>query len=146
MTLPQTDLIRIARIVDLLGNGARVAVDGAGVFRLAVDAIIGGGGTVSVIGSPGTIVATSADTAVGSGATVALPVAAAGTRRQTVQNTGPSGSMIRVREVGGAAGSGIILPSLGVAVYGGADGAVAALEVQEVAGIATTVAIQFERT
>jgi hypothetical protein len=99
----------------------------------------GGGG-----GGTGTVVTTAADTAVGIAATVALPVAPLGTKRMTVQNTGGAGTMIRVREVGGPAGSGVLLPSLGFAVYGGVDGAVAALEVEEVAGIATTVAVQFE--
>lgn len=95
--------------------------------------------------TPGSTVTTSADVPVGVGATVALPAVPANTRRMTVQNTGPSGTLIRVREVGGPAGSGIILTRFGIAVYGGADGAIAALEVEEIAGIATSVAVQFER-
>lgn len=108
-------------------------------------------GTVLVVGSPGTVITTSADAAVGIGATVALTVPPAGTRRMTVQNTGPAGSFIRVREAGGAAGSGIILPRFGQETYGGSDGAIAALEVQDVSlavngvAVATTVCIQFER-
>lgn len=101
--------------------------------------------------TPGTVVTTPADTVVGIGATVALPVPPAGTRRMTVEVTGPAGSFVRVREAGGAAGTGIILPRFGQETYGGADGAIAALEVQDVSlavggvAVATTVCIQFER-
>lgn len=96
--------------------------------------------------TPGTTITSPADTAVGIGATVALPVPPAGTRRMTVQNTGPAGSLIRVREIGGAAGTGIILARFSSITYGGADGAIASLEVQDVAAIATSAAIQFEVT
>lgn len=101
--------------------------------------------------SPGSTITTPADTTVGIGATVALTAPLAGTRRMTVQNTGPAGTWIRVREVGGAAGSGKLLPRLGEYSYGGADGAIAALEAQDVSlavggvAVATTVCVQFER-
>ena len=96
---------------------------------------------------PGTVIDSVPDTAVGALATVALPVPPAGTRRMTIQNTGPSNSRIRVRQVGGAAGSGVLLTSLGATSYGGVDGAIAALEVQDVTanpGQATTVGVTFE--
>jgi hypothetical protein len=100
---------------------------------------------VTVDLTPGTVITTSPDTLVPIAATVALPVPPANTRRMTVQNTGPAGTMVRVREVGGPAGSGIILVRFAQETYGGSDGSIAPLEVQEIAGIATTVAIQFER-
>lgn len=107
-------------------------------------------GTVATTGSPGTVIYTPADTAVSTGATVALPTAPAGTRRMTVQNAGPAGTWIRVREAGGTSGAGKLMPRLGEFTYGGADGAVAALEVEDVSlavgglAVATTVVIQFE--
>jgi hypothetical protein len=94
--------------------------------------------------TPGTSIITSPDTVVGIGATVPLPAPPVGTTRMTVQNTGPSGSVIRVRELGGPAGAGIKLVIFSQETYGGEDGAIAPLEVQEVAGIATSVCIQFE--
>lgn len=106
----------------------------------------GGSGASPVKGSPGsTIGPTPADVVIGIGATVALPAIPANTRRMTIQNTGPSGSLIRVREVGAGAGRGLIVPRFGMLVYGGADGAIAALEAEEVAGIATSATISFER-
>lgn len=105
---------------------------------------------VATQGSPGATIATSADTAVGIGATVPLPAIPAGTRRMTIQNTGPSGTFIRVREVGGGAGSGIILGRFSTITYGGEDGALDPIEAQDVSlavggvAVATTVAIQFE--
>jgi hypothetical protein len=112
----------------------------------------GSAGAISVKGSPGSTITTTADTVIGIGATVAITVAIpAGTRRFTVQNTGPAGTWVRVREVGGAAGSGMLLPRLGQVTYGGADGAIAHLEVQDVsnavggAPVATTIAVQYER-
>lgn len=100
---------------------------------------------------PGANITTPADTAVGIGATVPLPVPPGGTRRMTVQNTGPAGTWIRVREVGGVAGAGKLMPRLGEYSYGGADGAIAPLEAQDVSlavggsAVATTVCVQFER-
>jgi hypothetical protein len=62
-----------------------------------------------------------------------------------VQVTGGSTlTVVRIREVGGVAGSGICLILYGSRVYGGADGALAALEAENVAGPAATVAVQFE--
>jgi hypothetical protein len=96
---------------------------------------------------PGTIINSVPDTAVGALATVPLTAPPAGTRRMTIQNTGPANSRIRVRQVGGAAGSGVLLTSLGSTTYGGADGALAALEAEDVTanpGQATTVGMTFE--
>ena len=106
---------------------------------------------VSTKGSPGATITTQADVAVGAGATVPLGAIPANTRRFTVQNTGPAGTWVRVREVGGTAGSGQLLPRLGQYTYGGADGAIAQLEVQDVSNavggspVATTIAVQYER-
>lgn len=102
---------------------------------------------VLIAGSPGTVINAVPDTPVGALATVALPVPPAGTRRMTIQNTGGSGSRIRVRQVGGPAGSGVLLTSLGSTSFGGADGAIAPVEAEDVApgaGLATTVGVTFE--
>jgi len=110
----------------------------------------GGAVVVEVAGSPGSVIDAGADTTVNVGTTVPLPAIPAGTRRMTVQNTGPAGTWIRVRKVGGAAGSGRLLPRLGEYTYGGADGAIAALEVEDVSlavggsAVATTVLLEFE--
>ncbi len=111
----------------------------------------GGTGAISVKGSPGATITTDADVAIGIGATVPIAIAIpAGTRRFTVQNTGPAGTWVRVREVGGAAGSGKLFPRLGEFTYGGADGAIAHLEVEDVSlaaggsAVATTIAVQYE--
>lgn len=93
-------------------------------------------------GSPGTTITTEPDAVVGIGATVALTAPPALTRAMTVQNTGSnSTTQIRVREVGGPAGAGDLLIQFGSAYF---TVAVAQLEVEEVAGVATTVALQFE--
>ncbi len=110
----------------------------------------GSSSPIPVKGIPGTVIRTPDDTVVGIGATEDLPVPVATTRRMTVQNTGPAGTWIRVRAVGGNAGSGKLLPRLGEYSYGGADGAVAALEAEDVSlavggvAVATTVCVQFE--
>lgn len=97
--------------------------------------------------TPGSIIGpTPADTAVGVGATEPLPAIPAGTTRMTVQQVGTSpGSRVRVREVGGPAGSGPILVRFGSITVGSAGGSIAALEVEHVAGPATAVTIFFER-
>jgi hypothetical protein len=96
--------------------------------------------------TPGTVITTSPDTAVGVGATVPLTVPPVGTRRMRVQVTGGDDTTrIRVREVGGAGGSGDLLALLGSTLFGGVDGAIAPIEVENVAGPAATVMIQFER-
>jgi hypothetical protein len=102
-------------------------------------------GVISDI-SPGTTITSVSDVVVGPGAIVPLPTPPANTRRMRVQVTGgDSTTRIRVREVGGAVGSGDLLTLLGSTMFGGADGAIAPLEVQNVAGPAAAVMIQFER-
>lgn len=98
-------------------------------------------------GQPGTVISGGPDTAIAASGTQPLPVAPATTRRMTIQNTGPAGSMIRVRPVGDPAGSGILLFYGGTKEYGGADGAIAAMEAQDVSSpaIGATVATQFEQ-
>jgi hypothetical protein len=99
---------------------------------------------VAVIVSPGTTVTSKPDAVVGVGATVLLSAPPPKTLAETVQNTGTTvGTVIRVREAGGTAGAGIKLLQNGVAYY---KAAVAALEIEEVAGIATSASIQFEIT
>ncbi len=61
----------------------------------------------------------------------------------TVQNT-TSGSLLRVREVGGVAGAGHLLAYLGSFTFGGEDGAVAALEVENVGAVASSANVIFE--
>lgn len=105
----------------------------------------GPGGVIPTKGSPGATITSPADVVVGIGATVALPAVPAGSRRVTIQNTGvTSGSIVRVREAGGAAGTGLKIPNFSTRTFGGADGAIGLLEVQEVSGVATTVATQYE--
>jgi hypothetical protein len=104
-----------------------------------------GGGGGGAGGSPGDTITTSPDTTVASSATVALATPPAHTRRMTVQVTdGDASTRIRIREAGGAAGSGIIISLLQSLVYGGADGAIGALEAENVAGPDAAVAVQFE--
>lgn len=101
----------------------------------------------------GTVITTPADTAVAIAATVALPVppVAPATTRMTVQNVGPAGSFIRVREVGAGAGRGVLLGRFSSVSYGGPGGSIAALEVEDVSGavtgipVATSAMIEFER-
>ena len=96
--------------------------------------------------SNGTLIASPADVAVGVGATVPLPPPPALTRRMVVQVTSGDAAttVVRIRELGGAAGTGIILVRYGSRVYGGSDGSIASLEAEHIAGPATTVAVQFE--
>lgn len=113
--------------------------------HIAVDSM----GRLIVVGSdvlPGTVIGpTPADTVVGIGATVPLPAIPVNTRRMTIQNTGPALSFIRLRELGGLAGAGELLGRFSSRMFGGADGAIAPLEVEDVSGVATTVNIMFER-
>ena len=122
-----------------------------GTNPLPVTGPSGPGSAIAVKGSPGTTITTDPDVAVpGTGGTVPLGPIPAGTRRMYVQNAGPAGTWVRVREVGGTAGSGRLLPRLGEAIYGGADGALAQLEVQDVSlavglsAVATVIAVQYE--
>ena len=117
-------------------------IPGSDAFHriIRVDASGGGSATVGT-----TIGPTPADTVVGIGLVVALPAILPTSRRIRVQNTGPAGSEIRIREAGGVVGAGSILLRFGVATFGGSSGALAALEVEEVAGIATTVSVVSER-
>lgn len=149
MGLPTNGYRHLVALSDTDGNLAGLVFDGT-VYRLAVDAIIGGPivvGAVTIADIiPGTVVTTPADTPVGIGATVALPAIPAGTRRFTVQVTdGDTTTRIRVREAGGLAGSGKLIGLLDSTLYGGVDGALAALEVENVTGPAAAVMVQFER-
>ena len=101
--------------------------------------------TVSVDIAPGTTIDTPANTALGVGATAALPAAPANTRRVRVQVTGgDSTTQVLIRESGGTAGRGILLENNGSTLYGGADGAIENLEAQNLAGPAVTVRVQQE--
>lgn len=99
---------------------------------------------VSVGGStPGaTVGPTVADTAVGIGATVALPFIGTATR-QTIQNTTVA-SLLRTREVGGPAGSGHLLFYGASITLGGEDGAMAGMEVENVGAVASSASVIFE--
>jgi hypothetical protein len=93
--------------------------------------------------SKGTVITAGANTALGVGVTAALPALPAGTLAITVQNRTVGGaSRVLVRQVGGAAGTGIELLTRGSITF---DNAVAALEAQNFAGPAATVAILFEQ-
>ena len=102
---------------------------------------------VGVIGgiAPGTVITTPDNTALNAAATEPLPTAPANTRRVRVQVTGGDEStQVLIREVGGTAGTGILLINNGSTLYGGIDGSVADLEAQNLAGPAVTVRVQFE--
>lgn len=102
---------------------------------------------VVVTVAPGAVISNPADTTVGLGATVPLPVPPAGTLRMTVQVTGGDAtSRIRIREVGGAAGAGDLLTLLASTTYGGDGGSIAPLEAQNVTGPSATVHIRFEES
>ena len=134
-----------------------VAPDGTAVGGLYPDvgfAIMGNDGTTwrvlntdatgnlgTFAGAPAGTLSSPVDTAIGIGATVVLPAAPAGVLRQTVQNTGGAGTRLRVREAGGALGTGFILPRFGSREY---EANVTALEVQHVAGGATSAGVQYE--
>lgn len=93
----------------------------------------------------GDTITSAADTTVGIGATVLLTTPPVGTLRMTVQVTGGDvTTRIRIREGGGAGGTGVILVLLGSRVYGGGNGAIDTIEAQNVAGPSATVALQFE--
>jgi hypothetical protein len=95
----------------------------------------------------GTTITSPDDVAVGAGNTEPLPMPPAGTLRMTVEVTGGSNlTRIRVREVGGNAGAGRLLILLGSTTFGGDGGAIAPLEVENVAGPAAAVSISFEGT
>jgi hypothetical protein len=123
--------------------------DGTQWVRLAVSA--GGAITVTFDPTPGTVITTSANVAVGAGLTVPLPVIPINTRSMLVQNKGPAGTWVLIREVGSPAGTGVLMPRLGEQPYGGMDGSLAALEVEDVSlavgGVAvpTTIVVQYQR-
>lgn len=100
----------------------------------------GSDGRVHVSERPGPTMSVPADTAVGIGATVALPVPPAGTRSQTIQLSGTG--RVRVRPAGGVAGTGFILPTQYSSLT--LDKAVVALEAEHVGGAATSVLVLFE--
>jgi hypothetical protein len=98
-----------------------------------------------VVPGVGTILESPEDVTVTAGDTEPLPTPPAGTLRMTVQVTGgTSATRIRVRELGGADGTGRLLTLLGSTMYGGDGGAIAPLEVENVAGPSADVHIDFE--
>jgi hypothetical protein len=101
---------------------------------------------IVIVVVPGTTITSPADTAVGAGNTVALPTPPVGTTRMTIEVTDgdEDTTRIRVREVGGTAGAGRLLKLLGSTMYGGVDGAIAPIEVENTAGPDAAVSISFE--
>lgn len=145
MPLPTNGFRNLVIPCDADGNQVGIIYDGS-TYRLAVDAFISGPVAVATEASPGTTITTQADISVGVGATVALPAVPANTRRRIVQVTGGDATTrIRIREVGAGGGKGIILLLYGSRKYGEAGGAIAALEVENVAGPAATLCVQDER-
>jgi hypothetical protein len=135
------------------GLGADFEIGGYFLPRADSPLLVSSGGNPPAPPTPaaGSTITTDPDVAVPVGTTQPLGVIPSGTRRMTVQNTGPAGTWIRVREVGGGAGVGKLFPRLGEYTYGGSDGALAQLEVEDVSAavgglaVATTVAVQYER-
>jgi len=150
MVIQDVDLdhsVPITVVVDLDLDDDEVAIGGvtAGGPRILYKAIDDGTGKglFPVVGVPGSSIVTAADTPVPAGPPVPLPVAPAGTRRMTVQNiSAGAATEIRVREVGGVGG--IALARLGSTSFGGADGAIAALEAVVSAGGPAVVGVTFE--
>ena len=102
------------------------------------------GPNVNAIITPGPAggnIVTDADVAVGVGATVSLGTPAASSRRMTIQVSTAAGALIRIRAVGGAAGSGVLLTYLASVTY---DEAVERCEAENVGAVAATVAVQYE--
>lgn len=98
-----------------------------------------------MIVEPGTVVHTEEDVPVPAGQIVPLAGIPPHARRQCIQITeGDETTLVRIRELGGAAGSGIILAFLDIKHFGGADGALTRLEAENVAGPDSAVAVQFE--
>jgi hypothetical protein len=148
MTMPIEGVRVPATIVDKAGNSVALIFDATiPGWRLAVDGGGGGGGSVIITSVvPGTVISTPADVAVPVTTTVPLPAIPVGTRRVTVQVTGGDATTrIRIRQVAAGAGRGKLLSLLGSTIYGGADGALMALEAEHVAGAAGAVMVQFEQ-
>lgn len=105
-----------------------------------------GKGLFPVVGTPFGPITSPADTPIPAVAgAVLLAVPPVGARRMTVQVTaGDAATRIRIREAGGTAGAGRLLPLMGSTMYGGADGAIAALEAEWIAGAAAAVSVTFE--
>lgn len=121
-------------------GGALIAGrDGAVQRHIAVD---GTGRLITAPGAatPGTTITTVADTLIPAGPPVPLPVPPAGTTEMTIQNT-VAGTTIRVRELGGPAGSGILLFYSQSRTF---TESIAALEAEHIAGPASAAAIQFQ--
>jgi hypothetical protein len=112
------------------GQLVPVQVDGTG----AVATFGGGGGGVTALGP------TPAPTALPGLAVTPLPVAPPAAQFMIIQNRGPAGSLILVRELGGILGAGILLQRFGVLVLDGSY----ALEVQNTLAAASTAQITWE--
>lgn len=158
---PETGLFVAEIIAPISKRYIRIVVDAPAPGLDATDFEVGGyflprpsgaiitsnsgpGGVTPTKGSPGTVITTSADIVVGIGVTVPLTVPPAGTRRMCIQAVaGDETTEVRIREVGGTDGRKLVFN--GSTMYGGADGAVAALEAENVAGPASAVHIDFER-
>jgi len=101
---------------------------------------------IVIVVVPGATITSPADTAVPAGTTVPLPTPPAGTTRMTIEVTDgdEDTSKIRVRELGGTAGAGRLLRLYGSTMFGGPDGAIAPLEVENTDGPDAAVSISFE--
>ena len=130
----------------LIGAGGSVLVGAEDPAGLQQSLQVNLEGALLTADDPGTVITSSPDVAVGIGVTVPLTAPPAGTRRMTVNVTDGDGlTLIRVRELGGVAGSGRQLVLRGSTMFGEAGGAIAPLEVEHEAGAAAAVSISFER-
>ena len=121
-----------------LEGAAQLIYDGANWRVLRGDSA----GNVGTKAQPGTTITAGANTTPAAVAT-ALPVPPAGTRRMTIQNIGNVGSESQIREVSGTAGTGLVLARFASASFGGADGAIAAMECDDTT-LAPILSIVFE--
>ncbi len=101
---------------------------------------------IVIVVVPGTVITSPDDVAVAANATEPLPVPPAGTTRMTIEVTDgdEDTTSIRVRELGGNPGAGRLLRLYGSTMFGGIDGAIAPLEVENVDGPDAAVSISFE--
>lgn len=139
-----TELSVKVNAVAITGGSALIGGEDPGGLQRAI-AVDASGRILTSAGAVGTAVTSPADIVVGIGATVALPVPPVGTSRMVAQVTGGDATTrMRIRELAGAAGTGILLLLLGTRGFGGGDGAIASLEIENVVGPAGAAAIQFE--
>ena len=96
---------------------------------------------IIIPGPPGGDIATDADVAVGVGVTANLGALPTNPRTMFIQCTGAAAALVRIRKIGGVAGSGALLGFREVRVF--TEG-IARCEAENVGAVAATVGVQYE--